>query len=229
MDIFFTTGLNKENGLLLRAGQIGEDNMDDTKHSLQDIWDTLSSVNVNDSVERKNGFTYLSWAWAWGTLMQNFPDSKFSFDHFENGNECFSFPDGSAEVRCVLTVGGYSRKMWLPVMDHRNNAIKNPDARAVNDAKMRCLVKAMALFGLGHYIYAGEDLPQTAAAPEKKPVQQGNDALEKLLATITGAKDLDTLKSAFTKATRYAKNRNDSALVAQISAVKDMRKKELAK
>lgn len=202
--------------------------MDDTKQSLQHIWNTLSSVNVNDNVERKNGFTYLSWAWAWGTLMQHFPESKFSFDHFEDGGECFRFPDGSAEVRCVLTVCGYSRKMWLPVMDHRNNAIKNPDARAVNDAKMRCLVKAMALFGLGHYIYAGEDLPQAGGAPEAKPAQQSNDALEKLLASITGAQDLDSLKSAFTKATRYAKNRNDAALVAQISAVKDMRKKELA-
>lgn len=202
--------------------------MDEAKQSLQHIWGTLSAVNVNDSVEKKNGFTYLSWAWAWGTLMHHFPDSKFSFDAFEDGSECFRFPDGSAEVRCILTVGGYSRRMWLPVMDHRNNAIKNPDARAVNDAKMRCLVKAMALFGLGHYIYAGEDLPRAGDGVEEKPAAPSTGALESLLHSITNAEDLDSLKSAFTKATRYAKNRNDAALVAQISAVKDMRKKELA-
>lgn len=201
--------------------------MDNSKELLGEIWSALSSVNVNDHVERKNGFTYLSWAWAWGTLMSHYPDAKFSFDTFPDGSEVFRFPDGSAEVRCVLTINGLSRRMWLPVMDHRNNAIKNPDARAVNDAKMRCLVKAMALFGLGHYIYAGEDLPAGGSSNEPAPKAESDDALEKLLGAIAQAADLDALKSAFSKATRYAKNRNDDALVAQITTAKDMRKKEL--
>ena len=130
--------------------------------TIPDIWSVLARINVNDHVEKKQGFSYLSWAWAWGVLMEHFPDSKFSFERFQDGSEVFRYPDGSAEVRCALTINGITRTMWLPVMDHRNNAIKNPDARAANDAKMRCLVKAMALFGLGHYIYAGEDLPDPA-------------------------------------------------------------------
>lgn len=200
--------------------------MDNSTEVLGEIWTTLSSVNVNDHVERKNGFTYLSWAWAWGTLMSHYPDAKFSFDTFSDGSEVFRFPDGSAEVRCVLTLKGLSRRMWLPVMDHRNNAIKNPDARAVNDAKMRCLVKAMALFGLGHYIYAGEDLPASNQPESSAPVA-ADGALSALLAGIAQAPDLDALKAAFSKATRYAKNRNDEALVAQITTAKDARKKEL--
>lgn len=198
--------------------------MDDSKKDLAAVWQTLSRINVNDHAEKKNGFTYLSWAWAWGTLMEHFPDAKFSFDTLPDGTEMFRYPDGSCEVRCVLTVNGYSRRMWLPVMDHRNNAIKAPNARDINDAKMRCLVKAMALFGLGHYIYAGEDLPATDT-PEP---QQNNSDLEQLLALIVNAKDLDELKAAFTKASRYAKNRNDDALLAQITTAKDTRKKELS-
>jgi hypothetical protein len=193
------------------------------------IWDTLSRINVNEHVEKKNGFSYLSWAWAWGVLMDNFPDSKFVFDKFgDNGGEVFYFPDGSAEVRCALTVSGVTRVMWLPVMDHRNKPIIKPDARAINDTKMRCLVKAMALFGLGHYIYAGEDLPDAAKAEPAAPAAPAVDPVEQLRAELRGAKSLVELKSAFTKASKYAKNRNDDALLAEFTATKDELKVKLA-
>ena len=68
-------------------------------------------------------------------------------------------PDGSAEVRCRVQIGNLIREMWLPVMDYKNNAVENPNSRQVSDTKMRCLVKCLALFGLGHYIYGGEDTP----------------------------------------------------------------------
>jgi hypothetical protein len=203
-----------------------------SKPKAQAVWDTLSTINVNEHVEKKNGFSYLSWAWAWGVLMENFPNSKFSFVEFDGGSEVFYFPDGTAEVRCVLTVDGISRVMWLPVMDHRNKAIVKPNARDINDTKMRCLVKAMALFGLGHYIYAGEDLPDTPKAdtPKAEPVkvEPDTDPVEQLEAAITGAGTLDELKSAFTKATRFAKNRNDDALQKRFTTAKDKRKADLS-
>lgn len=195
------------------------------------IWDTLSKINVNPHVEKKNGFSYLSWAWAWGVLMDHFPDSKFMFDRDADGSELFRYPDGSCEVRCVLTINGVSRFMWLPVMDHRNKAITNPNARDANDAKMRCLVKAMALFGLGHYIYAGEDLPDASKSEPEKPKPVGSDAIievDQLKSAITNAATIDALKSAFTKASKYAKNRNDAELLAAFTALKDEMKGRLA-
>lgn len=195
---------------------------------MPDIWGVLARINVNDHVEKKQGFSYLSWAWAWGVLMEHFPDSKFSFERFQDGSEVFRYPDGSAEVRCALTINGITRTMWLPVMDHRNSAIKNPDARAVNDAKMRCLVKAMALFGLGHYIYAGEDLPDPAKATAAEPVKaDAPDAVEVLKGELTSAKTMDELKAAFTKASKYARNRNDEQLLKSFTALKDELKGKL--
>ena len=69
------------------------------------------------------------------------------------------YPDGSASVHVTVSIGDLARSMWLPVMDNRNNAISNPTSRQISDAKMRCLVKCIAILGLGHYIFAGEDLP----------------------------------------------------------------------
>ena len=120
----------------------------------KEIWETLSKVDVSSHVEKKAGLSYLSWAWAWGVLMQNFPQATYVFHDTQRED------DGSATVSCTVTIDEASRTMWLPVMDNRNNAVKSPDARKISDSKMRCLVKCLAMFGLGHYIYAGEDLPQ---------------------------------------------------------------------
>lgn len=127
----------------------------------KEVWTTLSQINVNEHVEKKANLSYLSWAWAWGTLMDQFPESEYEFAP-ESHHE-----DGTVTVWCTVTVKDgdktLARTMWLPVMDNRNNAIKNPDARKISDSKMRCLTKCLALFGLGHYIYAGEDIPEQEA------------------------------------------------------------------
>lgn len=130
---------------------------------MKEIWQTLSQVDCSKHVEKKNGLSYLSWAWAWGVLMEYYPEATFEFD------EPKSRPDGTMMVFCTISIGEASRRMWLPVMDYKNKAIVNPDAFAINTANMRCLVKCMALFGLGLYIYAGEDLP-TAVVQEPKLV-----------------------------------------------------------
>ncbi|MFS1563506.1 MAG: DUF1071 domain-containing protein [Candidatus Arsenophonus phytopathogenicus] len=92
----------------------------------QQVWETLSAINVNEKIEKKNGLSYLSWAWAWGVLMAHYPESYYVIEPM-NYND-----DGSAMVSLTLTIkqgdNEFPRKMWLPVMDYRNQAISNPNA-----------------------------------------------------------------------------------------------------
>ena len=129
----------------------------------KDVWETLSKVDCSEHIEKKMNLSYLSWAWAWGVLMEHYPNAQFSFQAFNDSDgimrDAMFYPDGSASVHVTVSIGDLARSMWLPVMDYKNNAIANPSARQISDAKMRCLVKCIAMFGLGHYIYAGEDLP----------------------------------------------------------------------
>jgi hypothetical protein len=204
------------------------------------VWETLSAINVNENIEKKNGFSYLSWSWAWATLMDHYPHAEFYFENQSgefgdlNNDGVIRYADGTAEVRCVLTVEDITHTMWLPVMDYKNQAIKNPNARDINDAKMRCLVKAMSLFGLGLYIYAGEDLPDAskqkpAPAPAAETTASIVDEKAQLLKAVTDAATLDDLKAAFTKASKYARNRNDDVLFAEVTKTKDARKAALSK
>jgi len=143
-----------------------------------EIWATLSGINVNDFTETldKGSYklTYLSWTWAYTQMMENFPQFGYRFDD----NEIHS--DGSVTVHVRGWVGHVDRAMWLPVMDHKNKSIINPTSREISDAKMRCLVKCISMFGLGLYIYAGEDLPiepSGADAAKGKTAAKGKAAL----------------------------------------------------
>ena len=120
----------------------------------------LLKINVNEHTEKKNGLTYLSWAWAWAEVLKVDPQARWVVEELEPGKPVCFLPDGSALVAVAVTIKGDKKSCVLPVMDHRNKAIKNPDAFAVNTAMMRCLAKAIAMHGLGLYIYAGEDLPE---------------------------------------------------------------------
>ena len=124
-------------------------------------FETLSAINVNEHVEKKNGLSYLSWPFAVSELMKADPSANWVF------NEPINFGE-TMMVSCTVTAFGKAITMHLPVMDHRNQAIKNPDAFAVNKNMMRCLVKAIACHGLGLYIYAGEDLPEAEEKPAPK-------------------------------------------------------------
>lgn len=134
------------------------------------VWKQLSRIDCSGKIQTigqgSRQLSYLSWAWAWGIMMDNFPDTQVYF------HEETLHPDDSVTVNCRVNIGELYREMWLPVMDHRNNAIKAPDARQISDSRMRCLVKCFALFGLGHFIYAGEDTPRADdPAPEPAPVK----------------------------------------------------------
>ena len=119
----------------------------------------LLKINVNAHVEEKNGLSYLSWAWAWAEVLKIDQQATWEAVEFDGFPASFA-PDGSALVKTVVTIKGHSKSCWLPVMNHRNQAIKNPDAFNINTAIVRCLTKCISMHGLGLYIYAGEDLPE---------------------------------------------------------------------
>lgn len=116
------------------------------------LYQRLRRVNVSDRTEKKNGMTYLSWAFAVDQLLQEDPTATWEYPPPVMYGETMM-------VFCSVVAFGKSMTAQLPVMDHRNKPIANPDSFAVNTAMQRCLVKAIALHGLGLYIYAGEDLP----------------------------------------------------------------------
>lgn len=137
-------------------GNLGPDWTEQMEQSMD-----LLKINVNEHVEKKNGLTYLSWAWAWAEVLKVDPKATWNVATLAaNRDPVWMMPDGSALVSVAVTIKGDMKSCVLPVMDHRNKAIKNPDAFAVNTAIMRCLAKAIAMHGLGLYIYAGEDLPE---------------------------------------------------------------------
>jgi hypothetical protein len=119
----------------------------------------LRKINVNEHIEKKNGLSYLSWAWAVDTLLQQDPSATWDY------KEPKQFGD-TLMVFCSVTAFGKTMTSQLPVLDFRNKAILNPDAMAVNTAMQRCLAKAIALHGIGLYIYSGEDIPESEKVEE---------------------------------------------------------------
>ena len=128
----------------------------------------LLKINVNEHTEKKNGLTYLSWAWAWREALKADQSATFDVQTFEG--KPYMDVNGTGLVWVTVTMFGQPRTCMLPVMDYKNKPILNPDAFAVNTAIMRCMTKALALHGLAIYIYAGDDLPdddgKTAPTPQ---------------------------------------------------------------
>ena len=146
----------------------------------------LLKINVNDHLEKKGNLSYLSWAWAWAEVLKIDPAASWVAHEWADRPAMF-LPDGSAMVKVSVTVKGDTKLCVLPIMDNRNRAIQNPDAFAINTAIMRCLAKAIAMHGLGLYIYAGEDLPE---AEKKEPNPE-------VLAQISACADVAALTALF--------------------------------
>jgi hypothetical protein len=170
----------------------------------------LRKIDVSSKIEKKNGLSYLSWAWACDQLLQQDPMATWSYGQPVLFGE-------TVMVFCTVNAFGKSMTAQLPVMDYRNKAIPNPDAFAVNTAMQRCLAKAIALHGIGLYIYAGEDLPQEDAEPV--------DA-SKLIETIGKSTTMDELKTSFAQAYKVASK--DKEALKLINDAKELKKKELA-
>jgi hypothetical protein len=167
----------------------------------------LRKINVTEKVEKKNGLSYLSWAWAVDTLLQHDPTATWEYKPHQMWGD-------TVMVFCEVKAFGVSRTAQLPVMDHRNKAISEPDAFQVNTAMQRCLAKAISLHGIGLYIYAGEDLPEEA---KEDPTDH--------LKIVSEAENMEDLKQAFT--TAYKAFKNNPEAIKQLDAAKEQRKKEL--
>ena len=141
------------------------------------VFERLSSINVNEHVEKKSNLTYLSWAWAWTATKTECPDATYKIGETEY-DEALGFM-----CHTSVTIEGETLEMWLPVMDGANKSMKKTSYSYstrygdktveaattfdINKTIMRCLVKNLAMFGLGIYIYAGEDLPEGDSTPTK--------------------------------------------------------------
>ena len=133
----------------------------------------LNAINVSDKTEKKNGLTYLSWAWAWGELKKLHPDATYTV--YENKDGWLYHTDGrTCWVKTGVTVNGIENIEYLPVMDFRNNSIPADKVPSydVNKAVQRSLTKAVARHGLGLYIYAGEDLPEGEEKPQERQTEK---------------------------------------------------------
>ena len=161
---------------------------------MSNYFEALNNINVNDKTEKKNGLTYLSWAWAWGEVKKLFPDATYTI--YENANGCIYHTDGkTCWVKTGVTVNGIEHIEYLPVMDYRNKSIPVESVTSfdANKAIQRSLTKAVARHGLGLYIYAGEDLPET----EQEPKQEIKSTLKSASNLKASPKQIDILKETY--------------------------------
>lgn len=144
------------------------------------VFDTLNGINCNEHTERKNGLTYLSWAWAWQMVKKNYPTASYTIyerpdgrPYFDDGRTCW--------VKTGVTIEGQEHIEYLPIMDLRNNSIpvEKVTSMDMNKAIQRSLTKAAARHGLGLYIYAGEDLPADEAEAKKADAEPKRRATKK--------------------------------------------------
>ena len=136
---------------------------------MENYFSVLSKINVNDKVEKKNGLSYLSWAYSWAEVKKLFPDATYTI--YENKDGWNYHTDGkTCWVKTGVTVNGIEHIEYLPVMDFKNRSIPADQVTSfdVNKAIQRSLTKAVARHGLGLYIYAGEDLPE---GEEPEPIK----------------------------------------------------------
>lgn len=160
------------------------------------VFQVLNSINCNEHTEQKNGLTYLSWAWAWQMVKQNFPDATYTI--YENKDGLLYHTDGkTAWVKTGVTINGLEHIEYLPVMDFKNKSITIDQITSfeVNKAVQRSLTKACARHGLGLYIYAGEDLPDgdSKVTPAPKLTENEQDDLALAIDEIKHCKSIDEL------------------------------------
>ena len=207
---------------------------------MSNVWNTLSAIDCSKHVEKKNGFTYLSWAWAWSILKQHYPTAQYTKHLFQvNGNNLPYMLDADGNAYVTVTVkimpennpdsitALESATEIMPVLNHANRPIKNPNSFEVNASLQRCMVKAIAALGLGCYIYAGEDMPMESptAMVESPNIKSDLPAPKKIASPLTVeqeialAPDVDSLKKLYSRLGPAA---------GQYNSAFTKRKKELA-
>lgn len=149
----------------------------------KNYFEELNNINVSEKTEKKNGLTYLSWAWAWGEVKKLHPEANYTiYERFAEHGPVNYFTDGTTcWVKTGVTIEGVEHIEELPVMDYKNKSIllDNITSFDVNKTIQRSLTKACARHGLGLYIYAGEDLPEEEAT--KKVTEEQIKEIKKLV------------------------------------------------
>lgn len=186
---------------------------------MTNYFETLNNVNVNEHIEKKNGLSYLSWAWAWAEVKKIHPDANYTI--YENKDGWNYFTDGrTGWVKTGVKIGAIEHIEYLPIMDFKNKSITLDKITSfdVNKAIQRSLTKACARHGLGLYIYAGEDLPEEEKPSESTPVQSEKAPAQQVEKT-RGQKAAETRKAnilakeitidAYHKATELLSGVND--------------------
>lgn len=186
--------------------------MEENKKS---VFEVLNAINCNEHTEKKNNLTYLSWAWAWQIVKQNYPDAQYTiyespqgWNYFTDGRTCW--------VKTGVTINGLEHIEYLPVMDYKNASIAADKVTSfdVNKAIQRSLTKAVARHGLGLYIYAGEDLPdseddakrESVKAKPKKVAEPEDLDLDLALDEVKKAKTKEELTSVWENWKGYQNN-----------------------
>lgn len=184
----------------------------------------LREMDVSSHIEKKGKLSYLSWPWAVDQLMRVDPQANWEFHNPTQYGDTLM-------VSCTVTAFGKPVTMHLPVMDHRNNAIVNPDAFQVNKNMMRCLVKAIACHGLGLSLYAGEDLPSDddAQSQNRKPPKAANqpapmtdDEANACVKAMRACNDMETLKGIFGGAYKRANDDQKVTIKTAYDVCKDV-------
>ena len=197
----------------------------------------LRQIDVSKYTEKKNGLTYLSWAWAVDQLLLADPKAHWFYPEFQR------WGNGTVMVFCTVVANDIARTAQLPVMDYRNKPIADPDSFAVNTAMQRCLAKAIALHGIGLYIYNGEDLPpdlgedvkiNTATKQEPKVVAPPKkEALKKIplvgewTLTPTGEDFVESMKVGLDAMLQLAVSPDDVASIFKVNRTNFDKVKEM--
>jgi len=139
----------------------------------------LAGISHEGHIEKKGKFSYLSWPFAVESLLSRFPDAKIKEHLFKDElglTPVLNTPNG-AFVKVSVEVNGVKRSKLHPILDNHNRPIESPSSFEVNTSLARCLVKTIALHGLGLYIYAGEDLPNGEESKVSTPKQERAEAI----------------------------------------------------
>lgn len=168
------------------------------------VFETLNSINVNEHTEKKNGLTYLSWAWAWAEVKKAYPNAFYTIYESQGGIPYFT--DGSTcWVKTGVTIEGLEHIEYLPIMDFKNKSIPKEKVTStdMNKAIQRSLTKACARHGLGLYIYAGEDLPEADAckAPKQETEETPSQEVEFDPNELCTEEELETIRSIWEQKT----------------------------
>lgn len=226
----------------------------DYEKKVAEKFNQLSSLNVNDKTEKKNGLTYLSWSNAWLEFKKVYPTATYNVvKNPQTGLPYFVDPAVGIMVFTEVEADGLKYSMWLPVMDGANKAMKiqpytyqvwnkttkqyeNRKVEAatmfdINKAIMRCLTKTLAMFGLGIYLYNGEDMPETVESSTEEPQQnatpvktrkrKSNDRYDGIRQAINAANTTQELTAL------YHQHENEVKNNPQILALFTARKEEL--